>query len=157
MNCVSLSLEMNLTCYCAPILPWRIWRARSSKFMTPVWPGWMVRVAGVWLLPDWVLVAVEVQCISPGWNWACVPPAMQLSVALLTHNSPSKLSVQRRKWLCAPEKGTSCPSASAATSLALSWTTALWWVTAVRLMKTGNRFQYRLAHNEGQLDKLSSQ
>lgn len=113
---------------------------------------WRVTVA--WLR---VLVAVEVERMSPGWSWACFPPAMQLSVALLTHNSPSTLCVQRRKWLCAPGTGTSCPSASTATSPALSWTTALWWVTAVRLMKTGNRFQHRLAHNEGQLDKLSSQ
>lgn len=94
INSVSLSLEMNLTCYSGPISPWRILRVKSSKFMTPVWHGWMVRIAGVWLLPDKVLMAVKVPFNNLGWNWAAVLTAVQSSmlpwiyaVALLTHNS----------------------------------------------------------------------
>ena len=59
-------------------------------------------------------------------------------------NSP--LSLQKTKWLSAPERDTSCPSASTATSPPRCWTTAPWWVAT-----TG--FKYWLAHNHRQLDR----
>lgn len=39
INFVSFPLKMNLTCYSIPISLWRIWRVKSSKFMTLVWHG----------------------------------------------------------------------------------------------------------------------
>lgn len=45
INSVSLPLKMNRTCCSVLISPWRIWRAQSSKFMTPACHGWAVRMA----------------------------------------------------------------------------------------------------------------
>lgn len=118
---------MNLTYYSVPISPWRIWRVMSSKFMTPVWHGWTVRISALThklVLSDKRQFKTNLM-ISPETEPLVCKPCSSLL----------PLPRQIMKWLSAPEKGTSCRSASTPTSPRLSWTTAHWWVIAARPMR----------------------
>lgn len=61
INSVSLPLKTNHTCCSVLISPWRIWRAQSSKFTTPLCHGWAVRIT---MLSTTFMILLETELLS---------------------------------------------------------------------------------------------